>query len=134
MDLVLRNNLTTSEYPDGYFHPHPDVQHIKKENIGLIEVMGLAVLPARLKQEGKEVALAVWEGTEKVAPSHLPWLKQLQAIHHPKSFTEAEEIVRASMGDIFVRVLEDAGVYKQTPEGQAHFQTFIESLGARLLD
>lgn len=134
MDLVLRNNLTTSEFPDGYFHPHPDVQHIKKENIGLIEVMGLAVLPARLKREIKALTKALYQGTEEVDAKHLNWLKDLKASYQPESLEEAEAIVKNSMGDIFIRVLEDAGVFKQTNEGQLAMQEFVESLGAHLLD
>ena len=129
LDLVLRDNQTSKEHPDGIYHPHQDVQHIKKENIGLIEVMGLAILPPRLKNELKEVEEFLLGQREEVAPYHQAWADQLKA-HHPDATLEsAQTIVRASVGRIFKRVLEDAGVYKRTKEGQAAFMRFIESIG-----
>ncbi|MEZ7647488.1 UDP-glucose--hexose-1-phosphate uridylyltransferase [Streptococcus constellatus] len=129
LDLVLRDNQTSKEHPDGIYHPHQDVQHIKKENIGLIEVMGLAILPPRLKNELKEVEEFLLGQREEVAPYHQAWANQLKA-HHPDATLEsAQTIVRASVGRIFKRVLEDAGVYKRTKEGQAAFMRFIESIG-----
>ena len=129
LDLVLRDNQTSKEHPDGIYHPHKDVQHIKKENIGLIEVMGLAILPPRLKNELKEVEEFLLGQREEVAPYHQAWADQLKA-HHPDATLEsAQTIVRASVGRIFKRVLEDAGVYKRTKEGQAAFMRFIESIG-----
>lgn len=129
LDLVLRDNQTSKEHPDGIYHPHQDVQHIKKENIGLIEVMGLAILPPRLKNELKEVEEFLLGQREEVAPYHQAWADQLKA-HHPDATLEsAQTIVRASVGRIFKRVLEDAGVYKRTEEGQAAFMRFIESIG-----
>lgn len=129
LDLVLRDNQTSKEHPDGIYHPHQDIQHIKKENIGLIEVMGLAILPPRLKNELKEVEEFLLGQREEVAPYHQAWADQLKA-HHPDATLEsAQTIVRASVGRIFKRVLEDAGVYKRTEEGQAAFMRFIESIG-----
>ncbi|OFN54948.1 MULTISPECIES: UDP-glucose--hexose-1-phosphate uridylyltransferase [unclassified Streptococcus] len=129
LDLVLRDNQTSKEHPVGIYHPHQDVQHIKKENIGLIEVMGLAILPPRLKNELKEVEEFLLGQREEVAPYHQAWADQLKA-HHPDATLEsAQTIVRASVGRIFKRVLEDAGVYKRTKEGQAAFMRFIESIG-----
>lgn len=129
LDLVLRDNQTSKEHPDGIYHPHQDVQHIKKENIGLIEVMGLAILPPRLKNELKEVEEFLLGQREEVAPYHQAWADQLKA-HHPDATLEsAQTIVRASVGRIFKHVLEDAGVYKRTKEGQAAFMRFIESIG-----
>ncbi|WP_270742921.1 UDP-glucose--hexose-1-phosphate uridylyltransferase [Streptococcus constellatus] len=129
LDLVLRDNQTSKEHSDGIYHPHQDVQHIKKENIGLIEVMGLAILPPRLKNELKEVEEFLLGQREEVAPYHQAWADQLKA-HHPDATLEsAQTIVRASVGRIFKRVLEDAGVYKRTKEGQTAFMRFIESIG-----
>lgn len=129
LDLVLRDNQTSKEHPDGIYHPHKDVQHIKKENIGLIEVMGLAILPPRLKNELKEVEEFLLGQREEVAPYHQAWADQLKAHHPDVALESAQTIVRASVGRIFKRVLEDAGVYKRTKEGQAAFMRFIESIG-----
>ena len=130
LDLVLRDNQTSAEHPDGIYHPHKDVQHIKKENIGLIEVMGLAILPPRLKAEVEQVAsYLVGEGVT-VADYHQEWADQLKAQHLDLADKEkALEIVKDSVGDIFARVLEDAGVYKQTKQGQAAFMRFVEQVG-----
>lgn len=129
LDLVLRDNQTSKEHPDGIYHPHKDVQHIKKENIGLIEVMGLAILPPRLKNELKEVEEFLLGQREEVASYHQAWADQLKAHHPDVTLESAQTIVRASVGRIFKRVLEDAGVYKRTKEGQAAFMRFIESIG-----
>lgn len=129
LDLVLRDNQTSEEFPDGIYHPHPDVQHIKKENIGLIEVMGLAILPPRLKAELAEVKKYLLGQASQVADYHQPWADRLKAEHPDVTEERAEEIIRASVGQIFARVLEDAGVYKCTPEGQAAFMRFIEFVG-----
>ena len=129
LDLVLRDNQTSPEHPDGIYHPHADVQHIKKENIGLIEVMGLAILPPRLKKELKQVQDYLLEQESTVANYHQDWAADLKATH--PSITEeaeAEAIVRESVGQIFARVLEDAGVYKRTAEGQAAFRRFVATL------
>ena len=129
LDLVLRDNQTSPEHPDGIYHPHADVQHIKKENIGLIEVMGLAILPPRLKEELKQVQDYLLGRESTVATYHQPWEDDLKATH--PSITdeaEAEALVCESVGQIFARVLEDAGVYKRTAEGQAAFRRFVATL------
>ncbi|WP_105124439.1 UDP-glucose--hexose-1-phosphate uridylyltransferase [Streptococcus suis] len=131
LDLVLRDNQTSEEFPDGIYHPHPDVQHIKKENIGLIEVMGLAILPPRLKAELAEVKKYLLGQDSQVAAYHQPWADRLKAEHPDVTEERAEEIIRASVGQIFARVLEDAGVYKRTPEGQAAFMRFVEFVGLK---
>lgn len=131
LDLVLRDNQTSEEFPDGIYHPHPDVQHIKKENIGLIEVMGLAILPPRLKAELAEVKKYLLGQDSQVAAYHQPWADRLKAEHPDVTEETAEEIIRASVGQIFARVLEDAGVYKRTPEGQAAFMRFVEFVGLK---
>lgn len=133
LDVVLRNNRTTEEFPLGLFHPHADVHHIKKENIGLIEVMGLAVLPARLAGELEALAkLLVKKDLKSVQKSetlnkHAPWAEELLKKYE---FTpqNAEEILQKEVGSVFARVLEYAGVYKRTPEGQAAFERFIKKL------
>lgn len=129
MDLVLRDNQTSKQYPDGIFHPHQDVQHIKKENIGLIEVMGRAILPARLKNELQEVERYLLNQPNKMKTYHQTWAERLQAKH---DFTTAnvEQIVDQEVGHVFLRVLEDAGVFKRTPDGQAGFKQFIQKVNA----
>ena len=122
LDLVLRNNRTNDEHPDGIFHPHADVHHIKRENIGLIEVMGLAVLPARLKTELEDVVRYVAGEDVNVAPIHEAWANSLKA----KS-GDAEHIVRQGVVDKFVKGLEDAGVFKQTAVGQERFDHFMRN-------
>lgn len=131
LDLVLRDNQTSEEFPDGIYHPHPDVQHIKKENIGLIEVMGLAILPPRLKAELAEVKKYLLGQDSQVADYHQPWADRLKVEHPDVTEERAEEIIRASVGQIFARVLEDAGVYKRTSEGQAAFLRFVEFVGLK---
>ena len=129
LDLVLRNNLTTEEHPLGLFHPHADKHHIKKENIGLIEVMGLAVLPSRLKGELTALAEAIVAGkdvaADEVLSKHAAWVAELKTRH---SFTaeNAMDIVLQETGRVFAEVLEDAGVYKCTTEGREAFRRFIE--------
>ena len=129
LDLVLRCNITTAEHPLGVFHPHADKHHIKKENIGLIEVMGLAVLPSRLKGELTELAAAILGGkdieADPVLGKHADWVKELKKQY---TFTEenAMEILMLETGRVFAKVLEDAGVYKNTPEGKAAFQKFVD--------
>ena len=130
LDLVLRDNQTSPEYPDGIYHPHKDVQHIKKENIGLIEVMGLAILPPRLKEEVEQVAAYLVGEDVSVADYHQEWADELKDSHPDLTDKDqALEIVQESVGKIFARVLEDAGVYKQTEEGQAAFMRFVEQVG-----
>ena len=130
LDLVLRDNQTSAEHPDGIYHPHKDVQHIKKENIGLIEVMGLAILPPRLKVELEQVAAYLVGEDVSVADYHQEWADELKESH--PGLTDKDQalnIVQESVGKIFARVLEDAGVYKQTEEGQAAFMRFVEQVG-----
>lgn len=130
LDLVLRDNQTSPEHPDGIYHPHKDVQHIKKENIGLIEVMGLAILPPRLKEEVEQVAAYLVGEDVSVADYHQEWADELKESHPDLTDKDqALEIVQESVGKIFARVLEDAGVYKQTEEGQAAFMRFVEQVG-----
>ena len=129
LDLVLRNNRTSDEHPLGIFHPHADVHHIKKENIGLIEVMGLAVLPARLKEELGEVEKYICGLQAGVADYHLDWAESLKARYHDIANEEnVEGLVQEEVGKKFLRVLEDAGVFKRDEEGAAGFQRFISTL------
>lgn len=124
VDLILRNNRTSEQYPDGIFHPHQDVHHIKKENIGLIEAMGLAILPGRLKDE--MIHAMDYLTQDKMDPSikkHLPWLNELKE----KKIHSFEQI-QMEIGRRFERVIEDSGVFKQNKEGIEAFQQFIESL------
>ncbi len=121
LDLVLRNNRTSAEFPDGIFHPHPDVQHIKKENIGLIEVMGLAILPPRLKEELEEVREFLAGERDSVNPIHSEWAEKLKQKDEPVS-------VEDEVGSIFQRVLEDAGVFKMNDDGLAAFKRFVDVL------
>ena len=131
LDLVLRCNITTQEHPLGVFHPHADKHHIKKENIGLIEVMGLAVLPSRLKGELTDLAAAIVEGKEiaadEVLSKHADWVEELKKQY---TFTgeNAMEILMQETGKVFAAVLEDAGVYKNTPEGRAAFEKFVDEV------
>ena len=131
LDLVLRCNITTQEHPLGVFHPHADKHHIKKENIGLIEVMGLAVLPSRLKQELADLRDAIVEGrdieADEVLAKHGPWVQELKARH---SFTAENtmDILLMETGKVFADVLEDAGVYKPTEEGAAAFLRFVDAV------
>ncbi len=133
LDLVLRCNITTEEHPLGVFHPHADKHHIKKENIGLIEVMGLAVLPSRLKQELQDLGAAILEGNDlqadPVLNKHADWVDKLQKQYH---FTEenVHSILMQETGRVFTEVLEDAGVFKRTAEGQAAFLRFVEAVNA----
>lgn len=130
LDLVLRDNQISPEHPDGIYHPHKDVQHIKKENIGLIEVMGLAILPPRLKEEVEQVAAYLVGEEVSVATYHQEWADELKESNPRLTDKDhALEIVQESVGKIFARVLEDAGVYKQTEEGQAAFMRFVEQVG-----
>ena len=126
MDIVLRNNRTDDKYPLGIFHPHADVQHIKKENIGLIEVMGLAILPGRLKEELEDVKNFIKGDSNQVADYHLTWAKDLKA--HYNDSLDLDSYVKDAVGQKFSRVLEDAGVFKMTSEGITHFKQFINTL------
>lgn len=128
MDLVLRDNNVSEEHPDGIFHPHKEVQHIKKENIGLIEVMGLAVLPPRLASELKEVAKYLLDQPNQMAAYHQTWADELKATHLNLTDENVEAILHEAVGHIFAEVLAHAGVFKRDAEGKAAFQTFIDQL------
>ena len=131
LDLVLRCNITTPELPLGVFHPHPELHHIKKENIGLIEVMGLAVLPARLKKELEGVRTAILTGADlrqdETLGKHADWVDELRQRY---DFTpeNTEDILRQEVGAVFTRVLEDAGVFKRNDAGQRAFGRFLAAI------
>ncbi|MBR3942129.1 MAG: UDP-glucose--hexose-1-phosphate uridylyltransferase [Clostridia bacterium] len=132
MDLVLRNNITTKEYPLGVYHPHNELHHIKKENIGLIEVMGLAVLPSRLVEELDAVADAILNNKdlsadEKTA-SHAEWAKEVVENHPELNADNVDAILKEEVGKVFVTVLEHAGVYKRDEKGKADFDKFMAIL------
>ncbi|RYM06498.1 UDP-glucose--hexose-1-phosphate uridylyltransferase [Sporolactobacillus sp. THM7-7] len=131
LDLVLRNNRTSEEHPLGIFHPHADIHHIKKENIGLIEVMGLAVLPARLKDELHEVEQALIGRPAEVKAYHRPWLSRLREAYPNAKEKDVQAIVRKEVGRKFLRALEDAGVYKRTEAGRTAFLRFIEAVNRK---
>lgn len=132
LDLVLRNNITTEEHPLGVYHPHAELHHIKKENIGLIEVMGLAVLPARLKDEMEKLAEAVLAGKDirqdEVLEKHADWVDAFLPNYKEVNKDNIMDVLHKEIGDVFMQVLEDAGVYKRTAEGQAAFDRFTASL------
>ncbi|WP_441877404.1 UDP-glucose--hexose-1-phosphate uridylyltransferase [Paenibacillus sp. 2TAB26] len=140
IDLVLRNNHTSEEHPDGIFHPHQHLHHVKKENIGLIEVMGLAVLPGRLKDELEQIA-AYLSGASAAVPEelhadshplhkHAEWLLALiDRFGSSNTAEQAKKIVEAETGSKFLEVLKDAGVYKRTADGAAAFERFLTSIG-----
>lgn len=133
LDLVLRNNITTEEHPLGVYHPHAELHHIKKENIGLIEVMGLAVLPARLKNEMQQLAdVLVTKGvsavrSDPVLEKHADWAEEFCS-RRTVNADNVHEVIRDEIGKVFAKVLEHAGVYKRTPEGEAAFDRFVEYL------
>ena len=135
LDLVLRCNITTAEHPLGLFHPHGDKHHIKKENIGLIEVMGLAVLPSRLKQELTDLAAAIVSGKDIAADpvlcKHAAWVAGLRQ-RYLFTAENALEILLKETGKVFTEVLEDAGVYKRTEEGSKAFLRFIDVVNRQL--
>ena len=132
LDLVLRNNITTDEYPLGVYHPHQEYHHIKKENIGLIEVMGLAILPARLKTEMAVLKEAVLSGRDLTeipeTAAHADWANEWIKKYPEINKDNIDEIVRDEIGLVFSHVLEDAGVFKRTAEGFSAFDRFIDSL------
>ncbi len=141
IDLVLRNNRTTEEYPDGIFHPHKELHHIKKENIGLIEVMGLAVLPSRLKNELYYIE-KILTGTEKISiideipelSKHKSWIEHMQGTYGIiKNRKTSEKILEQEVGTKFLKVLLDAGVYKKTKMGFLAFVKFMSELGFKKL-
>lgn len=132
LDLTLRNNITTEEHPLGVYHPHAQYHHIKKENIGLIEVMGLAVLPARLKDEIELLKEYILEGKEirsnEKIEKHADWVEEFLPRYEEINADNIEEILQQEIGKVFVHVLEDAGVYKCTEEGREAFMRFIQTL------
>jgi len=134
IDLVLRNNRTTVEYPLGIFHPHDKLHHIKKENIGLIEVMGLAVLPGRLKSEMDSLRTALLEGKDiredEVLGKHADWVDEFMAKHKDFNKDNAKEIIRQEIGLVFSEVLTDAGVYKDDEKGRKGILRFIERVNS----
>ena len=129
LDLVLRNNLTTPEHPMGLYHPHEELHHIKKENIGLIEVMGLAILPGRLKKEMADLKEALLNGEDLRASvtlaKHADWAEEFMGRHPEFNADNAEEILKDEIGQVFAKVLECAGVYKCTAEGREHLKKFL---------
>ena len=132
LDLALRNNITTEECPLGVYHPHAEYHHIKKENIGLIEVMGLAILPARLKTEMALLAECL-TGDKKLEDypeleQHAAWAKEIAARRTDLNKDTVDDILKEEIGHVFVHVLEDAGVYKCTEEGRAAFERFLATL------
>ena len=133
LDLVLRNNITTEEHPLGVYHPHAELHHIKKENIGLIEVMGLAVLPSRLKSEMEHLAKAMAEGRDISADEelakHADWAKDILS-RREVTAENVDEILREEIGAVFAKVLEHAGVYKRDDAGRAAFLRFIDAVNA----
>lgn len=131
LELVLRDNSTSSDYPLGIFHPHQDKWHIKKENIGLIEVMGRAILPGRLKGELGEVKKYLLGQDNQIAEIHLPWAKQLQAKYAAINEENVDRLLQQALLDIFDQVLADAGVYKNDAKGEAGWQKFLQQLGAK---
>ena len=128
---MLRNNITTAEHPLGVYHPHAELHHIKKENIGLIEVMGLAVLPARLKEELSAVANALVSGADLRAAErtakHADWAEGFRG-KYTITADNALDIVEKETGLVFARVLEHAGVYKRTQEGKSAFLRFLSQV------
>ena len=132
IDLVLRNNITSEEHPLGVFHPHANLHHIKKENIGLIEVMGLAVLPSRLKDEMailKDAILNHKDVSEipKIS-KHSEWVNEFVSQYDEINENNIDSIIQNEIGMAFLNVLLDAGVFKRTPEGQKAFDKFIKTL------
>lgn len=131
LDLVLRNNITTEEHPLGVYHPHGELHHIKKENIGLIEVIGLAILPARLKEElaavGRGILAAVDLADDPVTAPHAQWA---EGFADSVTAENVDEVIQEEVGKVFKKVLEHAGVYKQDEDGLAAFNRFVASVNA----
>ena len=137
LDIVLRNNRTSEEYPDGIFHPHKELHHIKKENIGLIEVMGLAVLPGRLEKELEKIAKIISKelpyNRESVLNNsdlnkHIDWIEEILSRNNEVNIEEARILLKEEVGVIFSKVLEDSGVFKRNDKGQAALERFIKSV------
>ena len=133
LDLVLRNNITTEEFPYGVYHPHEELHHIKKENIGLIEVMGLAVLPSRLKDELSLISEYLIDGKDirnnESIDKHADWVDSFRAGYQSFTKDNVDEILEKEVGLVFERVLEDAGVFKYDEAGRAGFKRFLASMG-----
>ena len=143
LDLTLRNNITTEEHPLGVYHPHANLHHIKKENIGLIEVMGLAVLPARLKGELETLKQYILEGKDirsnESIEKHADWVEEFlpkygftfgSGLEGEVTPEKLHEIVQTEIGLVFKEVLKDAGVYKCTEEGRTAFMRFVDKVNA----
>ena len=132
LDLTLRNNITTEEHPLGLYHPHAEYHNIKKENIGLIEVMGLAVLPSRLKQELETLAEYIVEGKDisenEMIEKHTKWVEKFLPKYDTITKEDVMDILKEEVGIVFTKVLEDAGVYKCTEEGRTAFARFLNTL------
>ncbi len=132
LDLTLRNNITTKECPLGLYHPHSQYHHIKKENIGLIEVMGLAVLPSRLKREMELLADCLTEKKpleeHEELQKHIDWVRGFVPKYNEINKNNVMDILKEEIGQVFVKVLEDAGVYKCNEEGRKAFERFIAAL------
>lgn len=132
LDLVLRNNITTEEHPLGVYHPHAELHHIKKENIGLIEVMGLAVLPARLKEELEQLGAAIVAGKDirqdTVLEKHADWVEEFLPAYEKVDESNVMDILKEETGKVFAKVLEHAGVYKRDDEGKQAFLRFVGTL------
>lgn len=137
LDLVLRNNITTEEFPLGVYHPHQELHHIKKENIGLIEVMGLAVLPSRLKDELNLLAEYMVKGKDirsnAEIEKHADWVETFLPDYESVTSANVEDILKKEVGRVFERVLEDAGVYKCNEEGRRSFERFLTSVDFALV-
>jgi UDPglucose--hexose-1-phosphate uridylyltransferase len=135
MDLALRNNLTTEEHPLGLYHPHSELHHIKKENIGLIEVMGLAILPARLKEEIGVLSEYLLEGKDirshELLSKHADWVDEFLPHYQELTKENIDDILKEEIGKVFCQVLEHAGVYKRTPEGQAALDRFVDEVSVQ---
>ena len=127
LDLVLRDNNTTDQYPLGIFHPHQKLWHIKKENIGLIEVMGRAILPARLKDELHEVKQFWLNAPNQIAAAHLPWAKEVAA-RRAITAENVDQVLHEEVAQVFSDVLADAGVFKNDPAGEAGWRRFLQNL------
>ena len=132
LDLTLRNNITTEEHPLGVYHPHANLHHIKKENIGLIEVMGLAILPARLKEELAVLGQYIVEGLDirsnEMIEKHADWVDEFRPKYNSITSENVEDILKIEVGKVFCQVMEDAGVYKCTEEGMKAFERFVAAL------
>lgn len=132
LDLVLRNNITTEEHPLGVYHPHAELHHIKKENIGLIEVMGLAVLPSRLKEEMRVLGEKIVNGddlyADETTAKHADWVNEWKPDYKELNADNIDAVIKAEVGKVFGKVLEHAGVYKRNAEGKAAFLRFVEEV------